>query len=390
MQRVTRSNAVAVQPAAPASPGPPGFFSGGNPGGGIAATTPGFEWFNTVQEELVGVVLRVFAALDAGDQAQLRKAIERLAGAGVTFISASGTLNLDQVGLLLVSAAGGNVTLTLPAANAMVARPIRYIVVRTDSSANTLTVQRAGGNTIEGQTSITVPVGGRRQLISDGATTWRDIANTSGRLIGVQRITASGTYTPTPGTSRVIVRVQGGGGAGGGAPAAGAGQVSLGGAGGSGSLAVEDLASGFAGATVTVGAGGVAAAGVAGGNGGASAFGAVTAPGGIGGSTIAPVAPPWSTGGGAGGAAPTGGNILATGGQQAGVSQMLGLGVGHGGAGAMSPIGGAGGSGPGAGSNGNAAVGPGAGGSGTAATAGQGPFTGGNGAPGIVIVEEYA
>lgn len=55
MQRVNRPSAVAAMPAPPA-PGTPGYFTGGNPGSGIPATVPGYEWFNGVQEEIINLI----------------------------------------------------------------------------------------------------------------------------------------------------------------------------------------------------------------------------------------------------------------------------------------------------------------------------------------------
>lgn len=74
MQRVKRSTAVAVQPAPPAG-GTPGFFAQPNPQGGVPATVPGFEWYNNVQEELVGLVLAAGLALVDNDPTQLVQAI---------------------------------------------------------------------------------------------------------------------------------------------------------------------------------------------------------------------------------------------------------------------------------------------------------------------------
>ena len=74
MQRVKRSTAVAVQPTPPAG-GTPGFFAQPNPQGGVPATVPGFEWYNTVQEELVGLVLAADLALADNDPTQLVQAI---------------------------------------------------------------------------------------------------------------------------------------------------------------------------------------------------------------------------------------------------------------------------------------------------------------------------
>jgi hypothetical protein len=171
MQRVRRSTAVAVQPAPPIGVAP-GFFSGGNPGGGIPATVPGFEWYNDMQEEVVAPIQRAGLTLDPADQAQLRKALDRLYGGGLRSVSANATLTADDAGLVLIDASGGNRTITLPAANAANGRPLRFELVRTDSSANAVTVQRAGSDTIEGASSVTLPVGGRVALRGDGGGGW--------------------------------------------------------------------------------------------------------------------------------------------------------------------------------------------------------------------------
>lgn len=106
---------------------------------------------------------------------------------------------------------------------------------------------------------------------------------TSGGLLNVQTFNASGTYTPTPGTTSVVIEVQGGGGAGGGVPTA-AGATTAGTGGGGGGYGRRRLTSGFSGAAVTIGVGGVGVSGGAGGAGNASSFGAfLTAAGGTGG-----------------------------------------------------------------------------------------------------------
>lgn len=172
MQRVTRSTAVAVQPAPPASPGSPGFFTGGNPGGGIPATIPGYEWFNAVQEELLAPIARAGLTPSAADLAQLRQAMDRLYGGGYRFVNSNVTLTADDAGLVPVDASGGSRVITLPAANAAGGRPLRLHLLRTDASANTVTVQRAGSDLIEGSVAMTLPVGGRVWLTSDGGSAW--------------------------------------------------------------------------------------------------------------------------------------------------------------------------------------------------------------------------
>lgn len=115
-----------------------------------------------------------------------------------------------------------------------------------------------------------------------------------GRLIGVKVFTASGTYTPTEGTTSVIVEAQGGGGAGGGTPVTAGGQTAISASGGSGSYGIGRYTTGFAsGVPVTVGVGGTSTVAGAGGNGGTSSFGALlSAYGGNGAASGGVVGPP--------------------------------------------------------------------------------------------------
>ena len=77
MQRVKRTTAVAVLPADPGG-GAPGFFATPNPGGGVPATVPGYEWYNNVQEELMAVIEGQSIAPSGADRTQLRQAIAKM------------------------------------------------------------------------------------------------------------------------------------------------------------------------------------------------------------------------------------------------------------------------------------------------------------------------
>lgn len=124
-------------------------------------------------------------------------------------------------------------------------------------------------------------------LVADDVATQAELdAQNPGRLIGQQIFTASGTYTPTPGTTSIVVEVQAPGGGSGGCVATTAGQWTAGRPGAGGAYARKRITSGFAGTVVTIGAPGTA--GTAGDNGGgsgnATTFGAhVTCNGGAGG-----------------------------------------------------------------------------------------------------------
>ncbi|WP_176052596.1 hypothetical protein [Paraburkholderia caribensis] len=107
-----------------------------------------------------------------------------------------------------------------------------------------------------------------------------------GRLLAVQRFTASGTYTPTPGTSFAIVEGCGGGGGGGGlAQSNVAGSIAFAGTGGGGAFG-RVLWQNPTSQTVTIGAAGAAgtSGGGVGGTGGQTSIGTIlVCPGGVGG-----------------------------------------------------------------------------------------------------------
>jgi hypothetical protein len=376
MQRVTRTTAVASMPAAPASPGLPGFFTSGNPGAGQQATVPGYEWFNGVQEELVGLLTRAGVTPSQADLTQLRQSLDRLYGGGLSVLSANATLTVDDAGLVLVNASGGARTITLPAANALGGRPIRYQIQKTDSTANTITVQRAGTDTIEGVASVVLSLQWSNVvLVSDGVSAWVALRAATGTYRQV--FSASGTFVVPPGVTRVRVQVWGGGGGGGGAANSANGFAGTGGGGGGyADRRRIDVTPGQS-IPVTIGAGGSAGpAGGSGGAGGSSSFGAFcSATGGAGGAHQSPSGTTQTTPG-----TGTGGDLNITG--QPGMQVLPNGSTAYGGQGGGAPRGGLGSSM----SIGSAGAGsaPGGGGGGGG---GSGSAPGAAGAPGLVIVE---
>ena len=240
-----------------------------------------------------------------------------------------------------------------------------------------LAVTAGGVLYTDGSKVVNVGAGTSGQALlsqGSGAPIWGS-AGATGTLKNIQYFTASGTYTPTSGTTFVIVEVVGGGGGGG---TSGANQYSGGGGGGGG--ARKKITSAFSGVTVTVGSGGAAASA-----GGTSSFGSlVSATGGSAGTTNSSGV---SNNGGSGGSGSSGDLNLIGGSGFASINN----GGGTGGASAF-------GYGPNPvqtyTSGGNAAGGVGKlyGGGGQAGSnlSGGGSATGGAGAAGIVIVYEYA
>ena len=214
----------------------------------------------------------------------------------------------------------------------------------------------------------------------------------SGRLLAVQRFTANGTYTPTPGVKTLRVTVLGGGGGGGGSGATGAGQQSIGCGGSAGGYAVGLITSGIVATTITVGAAGAASAPgfSAGGNGGSSGFGGIIfAGGGQGGNAgVAVGSFPNITAASSAPGVGSGGSLINAAGGQGGsginMSSINGV-SGYGGASAF------GGGAIASSAAGIAAVSPGSGGSGALSGPNiAGGRAGGAGAAGLVIVEEFS
>lgn len=210
---------------------------------------------------------------------------------------------------------------------------------------------------------------------------------TTGRLIGSPKVfTSNGTYTPTPGTTKIIVEVLGAGGGGGNASAVSGSTIGLGSGGGAGGYSKSIITTVPASQAVVVGIGG--AGGV---DGGLSSFGSIIANGGAAGGNN--LNSNWSgtvtlSRGGAAGSA-SGGNIFNANGYHGenAIFTFFGNSVSGAGGGSIFsggglPVGGS--SGPG--NPGNL----GSGGSGANATGLTTVQAGGKGGDGLVIIWEYA
>lgn len=208
-----------------------------------------------------------------------------------------------------------------------------------------------------------------------------DTSGYVGRWVNTRIFTSSGTYTPTPGTKRIRVIITGGGGGGGGCQAYSSNETFFGAGGGAGGTVITTLILTKDSYPVTIGAGGAGGVSATNGlKGGDSVFASLIAPGGQGGGKTGAT----NTNGGGGGA-PNTGDIRITGGD-GGDGQSGNIGVsGEGGA---SYWGGGGRAGAGGGVRGRA-FGSGGGGAYDAGYSGT-SMTGGKGADGVCIIEEFA
>lgn len=318
MHLIDNGTQVTSLPSPRTAVGTPGFAFNGDPGTGTP-TIADPDIFNTLLAELAGVVQGVGIALDRTNNAQLLSAITRLVGASVTAISANTTLTADQAGLVIISAASANVTVTLPANNAANGKPMSFTFVRTDATANTVTIARAGSNTLwpgTGTSRLMTPLS-VLTLAGSGSGVWYEVSRPPP---GMQEFTASGTFTVPAGVTEVEVEVWGGGG--GSSASSGAGVFTNGaGGGGYARKRVRGLTPGGT-VAVTVGVGGIASAsGVAGGNGGTSSFGAYVSASGGDGATV-------TVGLGAAGGTGSGGDTNVGGGLGAGAIPSINAGNG--------------------------------------------------------------
>ncbi|HID6746284.1 TPA: phage tail protein [Escherichia coli] len=208
-----------------------------------------------------------------------------------------------------------------------------------------------------------------------------DASGYVGRWLNTRVFTSSGTYIPTPGTKRLRVTITGGGGGGGGCQAISNNETFFGAGGGAGGTVIITPTLTNDRHPVTIGAGGAGGVGAkAGLKGGDSSFGSVIAPGGEGGGKSGVT----NTNGGNGGV-PSIGNIKIIGGC-GGDGQSGNISVS--GEGGTSYWGGGGRAGAGGGVSGKA-YGSGGGGAYDAGYSGT-SMTGGKGAAGICIIEEFA
>ncbi len=306
----------------------------------------------------------------------------------VTFIISAGTFNTASRRVSFANNTTGAFTVTVFLSNGADGTTGSGYVLPQGTNNSTSVLLQTDGETNVWPVDTPLGIGAAS---SNNPVFTGTITGVPGRLLNVQTITGTQTYTPTAGTNSVEVEVLGGGGAGGGAAATSGTTSSIGLGGGAGGYVKSRLTAGFSGVTVTIGAAGAGAAGTTGGSGTATTFGGLlSAGGGAGGTTIAATAGTGSAAGGTGGTA-TGGTLNAPG--QSGPSWTIppvgGTVSFTSGPGAHS-IYGAGGVGQGASSAGGAATGHGAGGSGGINSISQSAVAGGAGTPGICIIHEYS
>lgn len=364
------------------------------------------QWGNAVTEEILNVISAAGLAPDEESNNQLIAAV-RLVNKQPTLLADTGAANVYSAtnfpALTALPGSGyfqrlviahGNTGVSTYAPDGLAAKPIYGLGLQPLQGgelpvgvAVLMYLVQAGVNGGNGAWIVIESLGGASQVApATQSQHAMQLGQAVGRLLNIQFITASGTYTKTTGTTKIRVRGVGPGGGGGGTVATSASQSAAGGGGGAGAYGegIYD-ATGFTTQSVVIGSPGTGVSGAYGTAGGTSSFGSLlTLPGGNGGG-FGTAAASFAQQGGSGGlpsTAPSGANILGTSGDAGGVGRLYQLSSVEGGAGGKSPFG--------ATNNYGAVAGYGVGGAGQRALASSSASAGSIGGPSFFSVEEYA
>ncbi|MBS1968997.1 MAG: hypothetical protein JSU04_01750 [Bdellovibrionales bacterium] len=130
-----------------------------------------------------------------------------------TVTSAATLISTDDV--VEADASSGGFTITLPSASIVTGK--EFVVKKSDSSTNQVTIVRAGSDTIDGSANRKLNIRYEVvRLVSDG-TNWLDVSQKTNRTPTIQKFTSgSGTYTTPAGVTYIRIRMVGGGAGGGG------------------------------------------------------------------------------------------------------------------------------------------------------------------------------
>ncbi len=189
--RPDSASASATPPVMPPA-GTEGYYTDGTPPS-VPPTTVDAWYLHTLVEEIRNVVVGAGITPSKALVNQQLQAIKRICAANRGTIFTTATLTADNAGLVVVNAAAGNITLTLPAAAGAGGAPLKFVFMRTDTSANTVTVQDAGTDTDApgGATALPVVAGSPLWIESDGVSVWDVVLGSTGGAVPVEVKTAS-------------------------------------------------------------------------------------------------------------------------------------------------------------------------------------------------------
>lgn len=190
MFRIDDTSAAATLPS-PEVAGVEGYWTEGNPATGIPATLERASWFNMLQEELRAIPVAAGIVPSKTSYNQVLLAIKRLFGGYLTVVNfavSPFSVTADHAGMILIDATAGNVVINLPAVNVFAVK-LEYRFVRTDATANTVTVNSSGANTFLGGATgfVLIGQGDYRAIAGDSVSKWLTTSTPSGGVLGVFR-----------------------------------------------------------------------------------------------------------------------------------------------------------------------------------------------------------
>jgi hypothetical protein len=110
MHRIDNPSAATALPT-PKPLGPEGYFTAGNVNVGQSATIVEYDWLNTLQEELMNIILRGGLTSDKADNSQVLKALSNLLNSPTVQLTTSQSLLVPpyatQIAFRMVGAGGG-------------------------------------------------------------------------------------------------------------------------------------------------------------------------------------------------------------------------------------------------------------------------------------------
>lgn len=156
---------------------PTSTTSGFNPGslnGNPSGAVGGDMWYSTATNTVNTKFGSILTRLAACSITNAWGALQPFTGMALNYVTTSSGISVGSTHDVIGATGGaGGITITLPAANANNGRIIR--IVKADNGAGAITVARAGADTIEGATSLSLATQYKKCiLISDGSSNWYD------------------------------------------------------------------------------------------------------------------------------------------------------------------------------------------------------------------------
>lgn len=193
MDRVYKAGAAGSPPSATENTSS-GYFTGGNPGTGTPATTPGPYWFHMVTEEILAVLSAASVTPDKTNTGQLAAAISALITSGsadvselytaLTIASNAITVNLAAARTFKISFNANITTTTLSNVPTLASNKLAFFNIKLTANGSAFTWAWLTSTVIwpGGVAPTFTTTNGKRDWFfvwsDDGGTTW------FGRIIG--------------------------------------------------------------------------------------------------------------------------------------------------------------------------------------------------------------